>query len=84
MPSVMNRRIILWSAAGTVGLAGALFGVWLLSLPSAKTVAEAPPLATDETEATLSALKAPKRDVADAVLLATAPGPVKLYPAAFR
>lgn len=110
MPAVMNRRIILWSAAGTVGLAGALFGVWLLALPSARTVAEAPPLATDESEAILSGLKAPKRerpliavigindatettdylmpygilrrsDVADAVLLATAPGPVNLYPA---
>ena len=110
MPSVMNRRLILWSGAVTVGIAGALFGVWLLSLPSASTVTEAPPLATDESEAILSALKAPKRerpliavigindatettdylmpygilrrsDVADAVLLATAPGPVKLYPA---
>jgi transcriptional regulator GlxA family with amidase domain len=110
MPNVMNRRLILWSGAGTVGVAGALFGAWLLSLPSATSVAEAPPLATDESEAILSGLKAPKRerpliavigindatettdylmpygilrrsDVADVMLLATAPGPVTLYPA---
>src|SRR5262245_6331253 len=110
MPSMMNRRLILWSVAGTAGLAGALFGTWLLSLPSATPVAEAPPLATAESEAILSGLKPPKRkrpliavigindatettdylmpygifrrsDVADAMLLATALGPVKLYPA---
>jgi transcriptional regulator GlxA family with amidase domain len=107
---MMNRRLILWSAAGTIGLAGMLFGVWLLSLPSATPVAEAPPLAMDESDAILSGLKAPKRErpliavigindatettdylmpygilrrsgVADVMLLATAPGPVKLYPA---
>jgi transcriptional regulator GlxA family with amidase domain len=110
MPSMMNRRIILWSGAGAVGLAGALFGAWLLTLPPATSAADPPPLGADEADDILSGLKAPKRerplvavigindatettdylmpygilrrsDVADAMLLATRPGPVTLFPA---
>lgn len=62
MANTMNRRLILWSGAGAVGLAGALFGAWLLSLPPATPAAEAPPLATDEPDDILSGLKAPKRE----------------------
>jgi putative intracellular protease/amidase len=110
MRGSITRRRIVWTSAGIVGLAAALFAAWLLSLPPAATVAEAPPIAADEYETILSGLKAPKRDrplvavigindatettdylmpygilrradVADAMLLATAPGPVTLYPA---
>lgn len=45
MPSSVSRRTILWSSAAIVGVAGAIFGAWLFSLPSAAPVAEAPQLA---------------------------------------
>ena len=58
----MNRRLVLWSGAGTVGLAGAIFGAWMLSLPAATTVIEAPRIAKDEADAILNGLKPPKRE----------------------
>ena len=95
---------------GAVALFAAIGGAWILSLPPAPTRNSAPPIAKQEADATLAALKPPKRqrpliaiigindateatdylmpygilrraDVADVVLLATEPGPVKLYPA---
>jgi putative intracellular protease/amidase len=110
MPSTRNRRIVLWSVVGAAGLLGAIGGAWLLSLPSATPVAEAPPITKEEASAILDGLKPHKRqrpviaiigindateitdylmpygvlrrsDVADVVLVATEPGPVKLYPA---
>jgi putative intracellular protease/amidase len=106
----MNRRIILWSGLGAVALAAAGGGAWILSLPPAPMRPAPPPIAAQEVDAILAALKPPKRPrpliaiagindatettdylmpygilrrsgVADVVLLATAPGPVKLYPA---
>src|SRR5688572_17824678 len=106
----MKSRLVLWSGLGAVGLFGAVGGAWILSLPPAATHRTAPPIAKGEADATLTALKPPKRqrpliaiigindatevtdylmpygilrrsDTADVVLLATAPGPVKLYPA---
>ena len=106
----MNWRLITWSGVGLVALGAAGGGAWILSLPAAPTVMDAPPIAKEETDAILTALKPPKRhrpliaivgindatettdylmpfgvlrrsDVADVVLLATEPGPVKLYPA---
>jgi len=106
----MNRRVILWSGLGAAALGAAGAGAWILSLPVAPTLTAAPPIAKQETDATLTALKPPKRqrpliaiigvndatevtdyvmpygilrraDVADVMLLATEPGPVKLYPA---
>ena len=95
MPSRSGRRVA---------------AAWILSLPLAPTLTGAPPIAKEEADATLTALKPPKRqrpliaiigindatevtdylmpygilrraDVADVVMLATEPGPVKLYPA---
>ena len=106
----MNRQLMLWSGLGGVALVAAGGGAWILSLPPAPAAADAPPIAKGEVDATLTALKPPKRqrpliaiigindatevtdyvmpygilrraDIADVVLLATEPGPVKLYPA---
>ena len=106
----MNWRVLTWSGLGAVGLFGAIGGAWLQSLPPAATITVAPPIADEERDAVLAALKPPKRqrpviaiigindateatdylmpygilrraDVAEVVPLATAPGPVKLYPA---
>ena len=106
----MNRRVIMWSGFGAVALFVAIGGAWILDLPPAAAATGAPPIAKEEADATLAALKPPKRprpliaiiginnatevtdylmpygilrraDVADVVLLATEPGPVKLYPA---
>ncbi len=106
----MNRRLIWWSGLGGVALVAAGGGAWILALPPAPTIAAAPAIAQEEVDATLTALKPPKRqrpliaiigindatevtdylmpygvlrraDIADVVLLATKPGPVKLYPA---
>jgi putative intracellular protease/amidase len=106
----MNRRIVWWGGLGAVALVAAGGGVWLLSLPSTPTRTTAPPIAKEEADTVVSALKPLKRsrpliatigindatevtdylmpygilrraDVADVVLLATQPGPVKLYPA---
>src|SRR2546426_1170535 len=57
----MNRRIVLWSSLGTVALLAGGFGVWMLTLPSAPEFRAAPAIARDEADATLVALKPPKR-----------------------
>ena len=106
----MNWRVMTWTAFGVVALFVATGGAWILSLPPAPTITTAPPISKEEADATLTALKPPKRqrpliaiigindatettdylmpygilrrsNVADVVLLATKPGPVKLYPA---
>jgi putative intracellular protease/amidase len=105
----MNSRRVLWSALGAVVLSAVIGGAWILSLPAAPSVAAPPAIAQDERDATIMALKPPKRqrpliaiigindatettdylmpygilkraDVAEVVTLATAPGPVTLYP----
>jgi putative intracellular protease/amidase len=105
----MKLRRLLWSAIGVVALLIAIGGGWILSLPAAPSVANPPEIAQDERDATIAALKPPKRqrpliaiigindatettdylmpygilrraDVADVVTLATAPGPMTLYP----
>ncbi len=87
----------------------AIGAAWIFTLPPAPASAAAPPIAQEEADATIAALKPPKRrrpliaivgindssettdylmpygilrraDVADVVALATAPGPVTLYP----
>ena len=101
---------MLLIAAGIVIAGAAGFGGWLLTLPADSAVADAPPIAQEEADAMLAALKPPKRqrpviavigindatetndyimptgilrraDVADVLMVATGPGPVKLYPA---
>jgi putative intracellular protease/amidase len=105
-----KRRLIAWGGLGAVAFFAAGGGAWMLSLPAAPTRKAVPAIAKQEEEATVAALKPPKRqrpliamigindatevtddlmpygilrraDVADVVLLATQPGPVKLYPA---
>ena len=105
----MNLRRVLWSALGAVVLAAVIGGAWIVSLPTAPSVAAPPAIAQDESDATIAALKPPKRqrpliaiigindatettdylmpygilkraDVAEVVTLATAPGPVTLFP----
>jgi putative intracellular protease/amidase len=105
----MNSRRILWSALGAIALAAVIGGAWIFSLPTPPSAAAPPAIAQDERDATVAALKPPKRqrpliaiigindatettdylmpygilkraDVADVVTLATAPGPVTLYP----
>jgi hypothetical protein len=57
----MNWRLVLWSGLGAAALAATIGAGWILSLPSAPAVAAAPPIAQEETEATIAALKPPKR-----------------------
>jgi putative intracellular protease/amidase len=105
----MNSRRILWSALGAIVLFAVIAGAWIFSLPAAPSVTAPPAIAQDERDATIAALKPPKRqrpliaiigindatettdylmpygiltraDVADVVTLATAPGPMTLFP----
>jgi putative intracellular protease/amidase len=57
----MNWRLSLWSGLGAVALVVAIGGVWILSLPPAPTLTAAPPIPKREADATLTALKPPKR-----------------------
>jgi putative intracellular protease/amidase len=106
----MNSRRLLWSALGAIALFAVIGGAWIYSLPSAPSLAAPPAIAQDERDATIAALKPPKRqrplvaiiginnatettdylmpygilkraDVADVTTLATAPGPMTLFPA---
>jgi putative intracellular protease/amidase len=55
------KRLVLWSGVGIAALAAVLSGGWLLSLPPATAPGAPPPIAREETEATLAALQPPKR-----------------------
>src|SRR5262245_54850160 len=55
------KRLVLWSGVGVVALAAVLSGGWILSLPPATAPGVPPPIAREEAEATLGALKPPKR-----------------------
>ncbi len=106
----MNSRRLLWSGLCGFALFIAIGGGWILSLPPAPSVAAPSPITQQETDATIAALKPPKRqrpliaiigindatettdylmpygilkraDVADVVTLATAAGPMTLFPA---
>ena len=57
----MNLRRVLWSALGAVVLAAVIGGAWIVSLPTAPSVAAPPAIAQDERDATIAALKPPKR-----------------------
>ncbi len=57
----MNKRLVLWSGLGAVALFVTIGGAWILSLPPAPAVAVAPPIAQEEADATIAALKPPKR-----------------------
>jgi putative intracellular protease/amidase len=57
----MNKRLVLWSALGVAALFLMIGGAWLLSLPPASTAGTAPPIAREEVDAMMAALKPPKR-----------------------
>lgn len=57
----MSWRLVIWSGAGIAALLLTLFATWLLTLPGAPARATPAPVAQDETDATLAALKPPKR-----------------------
>lgn len=57
----MNRRFIVKAVLGGGGLLAAGGGVWIASLPPAPGVANPPLIPGSESEATLAALRPPKR-----------------------
>jgi len=57
----MNSRRVLWSALGAVVFVAVIGGAWIVSLPTAPSVAAPPAIAQDERDATIAALKQPKR-----------------------
>lgn len=61
----MNKRFVVHGGLGLAALLAAIggifCGIWLLSLPAAPAGGGAPPIAQDEADATVAALKPPKR-----------------------
>ena len=57
----MNWRLVKWIGFGAPTLFAIFFAAWILTLPPARSVATMPPIAKDEAEATIAALKPPKR-----------------------
>jgi transcriptional regulator GlxA family with amidase domain len=61
VPALKKKRRVLWGGLAGAGLSLAAFGAWILSLPAAPSTYEAPPVTKDEADATLAALRPPKR-----------------------
>jgi putative intracellular protease/amidase len=57
----MNWRLVLWSGLSAAALLATIGGIWILTLPPAPSFAAAPSIATEEADATIAALKPPKR-----------------------
>src|SRR5262245_29289809 len=57
----MSKRFVLLSGVGLAVILLAIGGGWLASLPAAAAVQAAQPVPTEETRATVEALKPPKR-----------------------
>ena len=57
----MKRRLVAWSGVGVVALFAIIGGGWILSLPPAPAPGAAPEIAKEEADATVAALKPPKR-----------------------
>ncbi|OAF19897.1 DJ-1/PfpI family protein [Bradyrhizobium neotropicale] len=57
----MSWRILTWSGLGCVALLLAVGATWLFLLPGSPARGTAPVISRDESEATLAALKPPKR-----------------------
>jgi putative intracellular protease/amidase len=57
----MKSRRLLWSVLGAFVFLIGIGGAWILSLPAAPSVAAPPAIAQDERDATIAALKPPKR-----------------------
>jgi putative intracellular protease/amidase len=54
-------KLVLWGGVVAAMVLAAVGGGWILSLPPASDAAGAPPIAQEEVQATLAALKPPKR-----------------------
>ena len=57
----MKLRRLLWSVLGAVALLIGIGVAWIFSLPTTPSVAAPPAIAQDERDATIAALKPPKR-----------------------
>jgi transcriptional regulator GlxA family with amidase domain len=57
----MNWRLVKWIGLGAVALSAIIFGGWILTLPPAPSHAAASPIAKEEDDAIIAALKPPKR-----------------------
>jgi putative intracellular protease/amidase len=57
----MNRRLVLRSGLAVTVLLGVIGGAWIFSLPPRTAAGAAPPIAQEEADATIAALKPPKR-----------------------
>ena len=57
----MNWRVVKWIGVGVPALSAIIFAGWIFTLPPAPSHAAAPPIAREEAEATIAALKPPKR-----------------------
>ena len=57
----MKLRRLLWSVFGAAALLIGIGGAWIFSLPTTPSVAAPPAIAQDERDATIEALKPPKR-----------------------
>jgi putative intracellular protease/amidase len=57
----MRWRLVVWSGFGAAALLVIIGAAWVLTLPATPAVAAAPPIAQEEADATISALRPPKR-----------------------
>jgi putative intracellular protease/amidase len=57
----MKKRLVLWSGLGVAALLATIGTAWVLSLPPSPDVGAAPPIAKEEADAMLAALRPPKR-----------------------
>jgi putative intracellular protease/amidase len=57
----MNTRLVLWSGLGGAAVFVTLGAAWILTLPAAPAFAGAPPIAREEADAIIAALRPPKR-----------------------
>lgn len=57
----MTWRLLAWSGIAVAALVPIIGGIWLLALPAASAFRVQPPIAKAEQDATLAALKPPKR-----------------------
>jgi putative intracellular protease/amidase len=57
----VNWRLVLWCGLSAAAVLVTIGGAWILTLPAAPVFAAAPPIAKEEAEDTVAALKPPKR-----------------------
>jgi putative intracellular protease/amidase len=57
----MRWTLVAWSVFGVAALLAIVGTTWMLTLPAAPAVAAVPPIAREEADATISALRPPKR-----------------------